>query len=328
MGYLLKDCSWNLVESMDLDESRCDGFKRVSFLSFKSQSGEIKMGLFFRLFFFALLSVFSLKSWSDCSSPAGKQGQFQYFSNTLNVCDGAYWLYVDINDFTVPCTAGQAGTIRFSSGKFEFCGDPKGSFYWNEVLGKNLGSCAGTTAGTFNYDASLYEPRFCDGTNWYSMRAPRQVGYSTTAADPAFGGLSAGDAICQADAVAAGLKGTWKAWLSTSTVDAKDRLLDNGPWYNKSTKIADDKADLIDGTLDSGMGEDLAGNGYIGKVMTGTSDLGVKTASNCINWTYNSGAVRGDPTLTRGQAGGTTGWSAEGLPICGPTSYRLICFQQ
>jgi hypothetical protein len=40
-----------------------------------------------------------------------------------------------------------------------------------------------------------------------------------------FGGLAGGDAICQARADAATLGGTWRAWLSTSTVDARDRIV-------------------------------------------------------------------------------------------------------
>lgn len=46
------------------------------------------------------------------------------------------------------------------------------------------------------------------------------------------GGLEGADARCQqlADAVGAGSK-TWRAYLSTSTVDARDRI-GAGPWYN------------------------------------------------------------------------------------------------
>ncbi|WP_428101446.1 hypothetical protein [Candidatus Rariloculus sp.] len=46
------------------------------------------------------------------------------------------------------------------------------------------------------------------------------------------GGLAGADAHCQALAEAAGMGGkTWQAYLSTSTVDARDRTGD-GPWYN------------------------------------------------------------------------------------------------
>src|SRR5262245_17812728 len=46
------------------------------------------------------------------------------------------------------------------------------------------------------------------------------------------GGLTGADAVCQSLARAAGAGGkTWRAYLSTSTVDAKTRI-GNGPWYN------------------------------------------------------------------------------------------------
>jgi hypothetical protein len=59
------------------------------------------------------------------------------------------------------------------------------------------------------------------------------------------GGLDGADAHCAALAEAAGVSGrTWAAYLSTSTVDARDRI-GSGPWHNaKGEKIADDLASL------------------------------------------------------------------------------------
>ena len=46
------------------------------------------------------------------------------------------------------------------------------------------------------------------------------------------GGLAGADAVCQSLAQAVGAGGkTWRAYLSTSTVDAKSRI-GNGPWHN------------------------------------------------------------------------------------------------
>ena len=46
------------------------------------------------------------------------------------------------------------------------------------------------------------------------------------------GGLAGADQVCQSLAKTAGAGGkTWRAYLSTSTVDAKSRI-GNGPWYN------------------------------------------------------------------------------------------------
>jgi hypothetical protein len=59
------------------------------------------------------------------------------------------------------------------------------------------------------------------------------------------GGLAGADTHCQSLAEAAGATGkTWRAYLSTSTENAKDRI-GSGPWFNqKGEKIADDVASL------------------------------------------------------------------------------------
>jgi len=62
------------------------------------------------------------------------------------------------------------------------------------------------------------------------------------------GGLAGADAHCQAlaEAVGAGDR-TWRAYMSTSTVNARDRI-GKGPWYNvKGQLIAKDLVDLHDG---------------------------------------------------------------------------------
>src|SRR4051794_18448419 len=45
------------------------------------------------------------------------------------------------------------------------------------------------------------------------------------------GGLTGADAKCRTLATAASLGGTWKAWLSTTSTNAIDRIVDVGPWY-------------------------------------------------------------------------------------------------
>ena len=59
------------------------------------------------------------------------------------------------------------------------------------------------------------------------------------------GGLAGADAHCNALATAAGITGkTWRAYLSTSTVNARDRIGD-GPWYNvKGELIAENLEQL------------------------------------------------------------------------------------
>ena len=66
------------------------------------------------------------------------------------------------------------------------------------------------------------------------------------------GGLAGADQHCQKLAAAAGAGSrTWHAYLSTSAVNARDRI-GNGPWYNaKGARIAQNLGDLHGDTLEA-----------------------------------------------------------------------------
>jgi len=113
------------------------------------------------------------------------------------------------------------------------------------------------------------------------------------------GGLEGADAHCAALAEAAGVTGkTWRAYLSTSTVDARDRI-GSGPWYNANgVKIADDVASLhsdankID--KETGLtekGEQVPGRGDTPNkhdILTGSNGDGTKIADQtCGDWTLD-----------------------------------------
>ena len=108
------------------------------------------------------------------------------------------------------------------------------------------------------------------------------------------GGLAGADKICTdlASAVGAGNK-VWKAYLSTTTVNAKDRI-GVGPWFNaKGTQLAASVAALHDGTL------------------KGNSDLFVTEKGDKVNGQWNSSnGMNGAPAnehdiLTGSAADGT-----------------------
>jgi hypothetical protein len=127
------------------------------------------------------------------------------------------------------------------------------------------------------------------------------------------GGLAGADQVCQslAQAAGAGIK-TWRAYLSTSTVDAKSRI-GNGPWYNaKGELIAQNVADLhtadknkISGT--TALTEKGTAPNYLrmvdGKaapaaqplqhdILTGTNEDGTKNADTCNNWTVGDASAK------------------------------------
>jgi hypothetical protein len=117
------------------------------------------------------------------------------------------------------------------------------------------------------------------------------------------GGLAGADAKCQAAADSAGLPGTYKAWLSDDTTDARDRLAHatHHPYVNPNEDlIAFGWGQLV------GCG-DLAGIVTVNEwgfrrddlsfVWTGTDCDGTSTGYTCGNWASTSGTgTRGDPT--------------------------------
>jgi hypothetical protein len=123
--------------------------------------------------------------------------------------------------------------------------------------------------------------------------------------DGNLGGLSGADAKCQMLADAAGLGGTYKAWLSDSTTSAKDRLAHSATPYvlvNGGT-VADDWNDLTSGgpKIEIWVTETNGAVNYnnvscgsaTSMVFTGTWPDGSKAVgigySNCSDWTSNVG---------------------------------------
>lgn len=113
------------------------------------------------------------------------------------------------------------------------------------------------------------------------------------------GGLDGADAHCASLAEAAGVTGkTWRAYLSTGTEDARDRI-GSGPWHNaKGEKIADDVASLHSDangiTKETGLtekGEVVPGRGDTPNehdILTGTNADGTKIADQtCGDWTLD-----------------------------------------
>ena len=113
------------------------------------------------------------------------------------------------------------------------------------------------------------------------------------------GGLEGADAHCASLAEAAGVTGkTWRAYLSTSTVDARDRI-GSGPWHNvKGEKIADDVASLHSDanaitkeTALTEKGEQVPGRGDTPNehdILTGTNADGAKAVDQtCGDWTLD-----------------------------------------
>ncbi len=152
-----------------------------------------------------------------------------------------------------------------------------------------------------------------------------RVFVSSTTTNGNMGGLAGGDAICDAQASAASLGGTWVAWLSTSTVDAKDRLAPgSGPFVRAAGTpgtIANDLADLTDGTLGVAVLNDESGNPVNTDVYTGTNTNGTKSTFICNDWTDNLGTALFGLTNASGAS-----WTDNFDFACNPQR-PLYCFE-
>jgi hypothetical protein len=159
-------------------------------------------------------------------------------------------------------------------------------------------------------------------------------------------GIAAGDAICQARADAAGLTGTYKAWLSTTITDAYCHIHgytghvspDNcresslpvaaGPWVRTDghpfaptiDKLINDRQVFAPVRYDE-YGVLVTGSDKI--YYTGTDIDGTHTDHTCRNWTdgtFSEYAVFGSTD------GATSGWTNVASTHCVYTN-RLLCFQ-
>ena len=143
----------------------------------------------------------------------------------------------------------------------------------------------------------------------------------------AIGGLEGADAICQARADAAGLPGTYRAWLSGPGVDARDRLAGASGWIRPDGRpFARDLTQILDGRFYYPLLLDEKGAvPQTWWVWTGTTldGLGYDDGGDwCAGWTSNDGelyAVQGDFEA------GRPSWTESFSSSCA-NSARLYCF--
>jgi hypothetical protein len=123
-------------------------------------------------------------------------------------------------------------------------------------------SVVGLCPGPFDFIASdgtcvsLSELRYLiDGVKTVFVTSERYTGNLVAAAQgkgySGSNGLEAGDYLCNSAAGAAGIQGSYTAWLSTNSTSADERVNDApSGWFNtRGEEVASSLADLTDGTL-------------------------------------------------------------------------------
>jgi cysteine-rich repeat protein len=149
------------------------------------------------------------------------------------------------------------------------------------------------------------------------------------------GGIAGADAECNMRAQAAGLPGTYMAWLSDNQVTPASRFVQSSVPYLKTNgaKIADNWADLIDSTLDSPLDTTEQGtpspdggnscNASVRQVFTGTFSNGLVATNTCSNWTSEAGQANIGQTTSA-----TFRWSNCGSTGSCAAASAIYCFQQ
>jgi len=197
--------------------------------------------------------------------------------------------------------------------------------------GESPGNDSGTDAGP-SADASDAGPQWVgpDGGVTTAMTyfvTSRGMGNGGNLTGGGADGLAGADAFCKqlANEVSPLLGGkTWRAYLSTTTVNARSRI-GSGPWYNaKGVVIADslehlhDEAGMNNLTLTTNLDElgnqvpSGGGGANVHDILTGTLANGSASQNHCNNWTSSAGNVTAQVGHSNRQGGGAapTSWNS------------------
>jgi hypothetical protein len=141
-----------------------------------------------------------------------------------------------------------------------------------------------------------------------------------------FGGLDGADALCTSQALANGLEGEFKAWLSTMASSVSDRLTHSSDPYVlvDGTPVANDWDDLVDGSILVPINLDASGQIRGGDVWTGTLPNGLPyTQGDCAGFTNGTDGIG----LCGSTASAAASWTASSTPECS-LELRLYCIEQ
>jgi hypothetical protein len=181
---------------------------------------------------------------------------------------------------------------------------------------RNCGRCGNVCGGS----------AFCRGA---TCATPRRVFVRGTPVLANFGSAAGADMLCQTAANARSLGGTWRAWVADATSTPAMRFTRSLHGYVllDGTKVADDWADLTDGTLDAPITVTETGaSAPVYEAWTGTNTSGTATTTACGGWTMATSGAR--PFAAVGGAYTDPRWVDQFLQYCDRTNVTLLCFEQ
>jgi hypothetical protein len=208
-----------------------------------------------------------------------------------------------------------------SPNSFHFVGDPAaGGVQWAARFQRGCDASARFYCLQVDHDAPLEPP---------PPPSNARLVFTTTTSLLGNEGIGTADGLCVAEALAAGLPGTYQALLATDTKSAASRVgADDRPWYRPDGVRVADVGALVGMAFD-----DLLATPNVGadgtthvfdRVWSGDSAPGNAPGNNltCGSWTTDQGAaVAGE----NGPSDGT--WFSGVLTSCADTENRVRCFQ-
>ena len=175
-------------------------------------------------------------------------------------------------------------------------------------------------------------PIYCLEQKAFTPPAPKKVFVTADSWNGNLGGVAGADAKCAAAASTAGLAGSYKAWISTSSYSpatSSSFYKHTGPYITlNNKKIADDFTDLTSGSVQSVVDVDQNGTPFSTEqyTWTGTRSSGTlrSTSYTCNNWTTGTSGSSG----WRGSTNRDNKWWTDfNMQSCDNT-FRLYCLEQ
>ena len=154
----------------------------------------------------------------------------------------------------------------------------------------------------------------------------RRIFVTSTVQTANLGGISGADMLCATQARDAGLVGSFRAWLSTTTSPVVDRTDPTGGPFRRidGVVVAENWNDLLDGTIGAPINLDAEGMARGGDVWTGTLADGTSyLGDDCAGFTSDVSGIG----LCGASASTSATWTENITPACS-TPLRLYCVEE
>jgi hypothetical protein len=189
-----------------------------------------------------------------------------------------------------------------------------------------------TRSAVYTYTQCGYPThRYCFGVDHVTPLPPSadagRLAFVTAQTFSPGGGIAAADALCDSEARAGGLTGSFAALLASSTQSAADRFAPfwGRTWIRTDGVALNDPGEILfdQPELRAPLNATSTKTVVAGDVFTGAESVGAvgQPASTCQDWTSTAGTTRGGRSSNLARW-----WSGRGVACSAPQ--HLYCFQR